>query len=287
MSHPRIEAALERALTLAAGHDCPPRLAAALRHGVFPGGGRVRPALTLAVARACGEDDAALTDACAAAVELMHCASLVHDDLPCFDDAAWRRGRPSVQHAFGEQMAVLVGDGLIVLAFELVARAPTTHPTRIARIVTALASGVGAPRGIVGGQAWECEPEVDVARYHRAKTGALFEAAAVLGAVAAGADPEPWRAVAALMGEAYQVADDLADALSDAGTLGKPVGQDAALQRPSATASLGIDGALARLEALSQAAVEAVPVCPGRAEVVRLIHHTVGRLLPGAHAAVG
>ncbi|MCA9544430.1 MAG: polyprenyl synthetase family protein, partial [Myxococcales bacterium] len=83
MKHSRIEAALERALTLAAGPDCPPRLAAAMRDAIFPGGGRVRPALTLAVAKACGEDDPAMTDACAAAVELMHCASLVHDDLPC------------------------------------------------------------------------------------------------------------------------------------------------------------------------------------------------------------
>jgi geranylgeranyl pyrophosphate synthase len=94
------------------------KLAAAMRHAVFPGGARIRPQLCLAVARACGDSDPALADAAAAAIELLHCASLVHDDLPCFDDAPLRRGRASVHCAFGERLAVLAGDALIVQAFQ-------------------------------------------------------------------------------------------------------------------------------------------------------------------------
>ena len=93
----------------------------------FPGGARIRPRLCLAVAQACGEDQPAVTDAAAAAIELLHCASLVHDDLPCFDDAPIRRGKPSVHRAFGEQLAVLAGDALIVLAFETLALAAAVH----------------------------------------------------------------------------------------------------------------------------------------------------------------
>ena len=101
----------------------PPLLAAAMRHAVFPGGARIRPQLCLAVARACGDAHPALADAAAAAIELLHCASLVHDDLPCFDDAATRRGQPSVHAAYGERLAVLAGDALIVLAFQTLAAA--------------------------------------------------------------------------------------------------------------------------------------------------------------------
>jgi geranylgeranyl diphosphate synthase type II len=127
----RIEHALDAVLTPgeAAGH--PLRLAAAMRHAVFPGGARIRPTLCLAVAAACGDDHPALADAAAAAVELMHCASLVHDDLPCFDDAPTRRGRPSVHRAFGERLAVLAGDALIVLAFEALGRGAAQAPRRL------------------------------------------------------------------------------------------------------------------------------------------------------------
>ena len=117
----RIEQALSAALTGTELPGGPPRLAAAVRHAVIPGGARVRPRLCVAVALACGDDDPALTDATAAALELLHCASLVHDDLPCFDDSPLRRGVPSVHSAFGERLAVLAGDALIVLAFQLLA----------------------------------------------------------------------------------------------------------------------------------------------------------------------
>ena len=183
----RIERALLAAIATQEVPGAPPKLAAAIRHAVFPGGARIRPHLCLAVARACGDDDPALADATAVALELLHCASLVHDDLPCFDNAATRRGRPSVQAAFGEPLAVLAGDALIVLAFQTLAAAGAQSPGRMAALITTVASATGMPFGIVAGQAWECEPRVALSDYQRAKTGALFAAATAAGAQAAGA----------------------------------------------------------------------------------------------------
>jgi geranylgeranyl diphosphate synthase type II len=126
----RIDSALATALTRAE-EGAPLRLANAIRYAVFPGGARIRPRLCLAVADACGNDSPGLAEAAACALEMVHCASLVHDDLPCFDDAELRRGRPSVHRAFGEALAVLVGDALIVLAFEtLAAPEEAGKPTR-------------------------------------------------------------------------------------------------------------------------------------------------------------
>ncbi|MEQ8660226.1 MAG: polyprenyl synthetase family protein, partial [Gammaproteobacteria bacterium] len=204
---PRVEAALETALMLAAAPDGPPLLHAAMRHAVFPGGARVRPRLCLAVARACGGGDRALEDAAASAIELLHCASLVHDDLPCFDDADLRRGRPAVHRAYGEPLAVLAGDALIVLAFQVLAARGSHAPVAFAALVGILAGAVGAPHGIAAGQAWEAEPEVALMHYERAKTGALFAAATAAGAVSAGADAAPWRRVGERIGEAFQIAD--------------------------------------------------------------------------------
>ncbi|MEZ4468962.1 MAG: polyprenyl synthetase family protein [bacterium] len=286
----RIESALRAALALGEGPGRPPRLSAALHHAVFPAGGRIRPQLALAVARACGDSEPALVDACAVAVELCHCASLVHDDLPCFDDADWRRGTPTVHRAFGEGLAVLVGDGLIALAFEVLARAPTLHPERLGALVRVLAQSIGAGRGLVAGQAWEQEDEAaqltSLGRYHRAKTGALFEAAAVMAATACGADARPWKIVAAAIGEAYQVADDLADTLGGSGDLGKPVGQDLAHDRPSAVRTLGVEGAFARIEALRAEAEAALPDCVGRGHLIEWIGRVVERLLPAVEAKV-
>ena len=274
----RIEAALEAAVRRAEGPGAPPRLAAAIRHGVFPGGGRVRPRLLLAVAQACGDPNPALSEAAAAALELLHCASLVHDDMPCFDDAATRRGLPSVHAAHGEALALLAGDALIVAAFEALARAAPADPQAAAALTLLVARAVGMPHGITAGQGWESEAEIDVDAYHRAKTGALFTAAATGGALAAGADPGPWRALGAMLGAAYQVADDLADALGS--DCGKPCGQDAAHRRPNAVASLGVGGAVARLQALIGEAVAAIPDCPGRDELRDLVLLQAKRLAP-------
>ena len=127
----RIEAALELAVASCDVLGCPPRLAAAIRYAVFPGGARIRPRLCLSIASSCGEPGSALADATAASIGLLHCASLVHDDLPCFDDAETRRNRPSVHRAFDERVALLTGDALIVLAFQNVARAFAAAPERL------------------------------------------------------------------------------------------------------------------------------------------------------------
>jgi geranylgeranyl diphosphate synthase type II len=148
----RIEQALNAALARASGPSCPPRLAAAMHHSVFPRGARVRPRLCLAVASACGDDDPTITDIAAASIELLHSASLVHDDLPCFDDAATRRGMQSVHKAFGEPLAVLAGDALIVLAFQNLARL-TFREQRMGALLSIISPSVGTPSGIVAGQA--------------------------------------------------------------------------------------------------------------------------------------
>lgn len=261
----RIEAVLDVAVSHAEAPGAPPLLAEAIRYAVFPGGHRIRPRLCLAVAQACGDDDPAASDAAAAAIELLHCASLVHDDLPCFDDAPMRRQKPSVHAAFGVPLAVLTGDALIVAAFETLARGAARSPARLASLVGLVARAVGSPSGIVAGQAWESEPHVDLVEYQQAKTGALFAAATVAGAAAAGAAPLPWRLLGECLGEAYQVADDLRDVACRQEEIGKPAGRDATLGRPNAAALLGMSGALERLRRLTREAIEVIPACPGQA----------------------
>jgi geranylgeranyl diphosphate synthase type II len=275
----RIERVLAEAVGRAQVPGCPPRLGAAMHYAVFPKGARVRPRLCLNVAAACGEDHPAASEAAGAALELLHCASLVHDDLPCFDAADTRRGRPSVHKAFGEPLAVLAGDALIVLAFQTLARIQCA-PQRLAALTLTVAEAVGVPSGIVAGQAWECESTVDLVNYHRAKTGALFAAATVAGAASAGADAEPWRMVGEKLGEAYQVADDIRDAASDEDAIGKPVGQDVAHGRPSAVLELGLDGAVYRLHELVRGAIAAVPPCVNGGELRALMMSEAKRLVP-------
>jgi geranylgeranyl diphosphate synthase, type II len=275
----RIEHALQSAIGRAAVPGCPPLLAAAMNHAVFPRGARVRPRLCLAVAAACGDDEPALSDVAAASIELLHCASLVHDDLPCFDDAAVRRNRPSVHRAFGEPLAVLTGDALIVLAFQTLGR--VTHQSqRLALLLMTVSRSVGVPFGIVAGQAWECEQHVDVAHYHRSKTGALFAAAAMTGAAAAGSEHESWRMLGEKLGEAYQAADDIRDAAAESEEIGKPVGRDLALGRPNVVAELGLVGAIRHLENLIGEAIAAIPACPGAAELEALVLLEAKRLMP-------
>lgn len=281
----RIEAALKRAMRHCETPSTPPGLRAAMRHAVFPGGARLRPNLCLSVAAACGTDvDPDAQADVASAIELLHCASLVHDDLPCFDDAALRRGRPSVHAAFGEELAVLAGDGLIVLAFEVIASARLL-PAAVPRLIRCVTRGVGASGGLVAGQAWESESSVGLRTYHQAKTGALFEAGARAGAILAHVDArlaDAWAEFGTRIGEAYQVADDLRDTLDDEANLGKPVGQDMAHNRPNACMTLGIDGALERLRKLLDQAIGAMPDCPHPERVVAWVEGFGARLYPRA-----
>jgi geranylgeranyl diphosphate synthase, type II len=278
----RIEEALAAAVATTEVPGCPPRLAAAMRHSVFPGGARIRPQLCLSVAQACGDDDPGLSNATAAAIELLHCASLVHDDLPCFDDAPTRRGQASVHAAFGERLAVLAGDGLIVLAFQTLGLAAGRSPQRLARVLATVSHGVGAPFGITAGQAWECEPRVALGDYQRAKTGALFAAATCAGAEAAGQDGGTWRALGEWLGEAYQVADDVRDVMADPMLLGKPTGRDAALGRPSSAAEHGLSGAIQHFDRLVACAIEAIPPCRGSSQLRQLVRMEAERLVPKA-----
>lgn len=281
----RIETTLHAGIEASAGPGSPPKLAAAMRHALFPGGARVRPQLALAVAIACGDDAPDLSDAAAAAIEIIHCASLVHDDMPAFDDADLRRGKPTVHRAFSEPLALLAGDALIVLAFDVLAHASAGAPDRLAGLVGTLARSTGMPGGICAGQGWESEPAIDLSAYHRAKTGALFVAATTMGAQAAGAAPGPWVELGARIGEAFQVADDLRDALLTEAELGKPVGQDAIHARPNAVAALGVRGAVAKLHDILSGAIASIPSCPGEAALREIVRLQAKRLTPVEFAA--
>jgi len=280
----RIEETLEKAITKAAAGPAPPRLVEAIRYSVFPGGARMRPRLCCGVAAGYGVVDDRVVDAAGAAIELMHCASLVHDDLPCFDNADVRRGKPSVHCEFGEPLAVLAGDAMIVLAFETLCHGAAARPQQLASLMSILARSVGMPGGIIAGQAWESEPKVDLSAYQRAKTGSLFVAAVQCGAVAAGVDPAPWTTLGARIGEAYQVADDLHDAVTSADEMGKPGGQDVTNGRPNAVCELGVDRSVARLKKLLAEAVESVPDCYGSKEIRAMIEAETGRFLPSSLA---
>jgi geranylgeranyl diphosphate synthase type II len=280
----RISRAIDAALLQASGAGAPPKLAAAMRHAVLPGGARVRPRLCLAIAGACGDDRPGLSDAAAAAIELLHCASLVHDDLPCFDDADERRGKPSVHSLYGEPLAVLAGDALIVLAFETLGRVPEAQE-RLAPLLLTLGRSVGMPGGIAAGQAWESEEEIDLAHYHRAKTGSLFVAATTCGALSAGGQPQRWIALGEELGQAYQIADDILDAVGSGTEAGKPLGQDAANARPNSVMQEGLPGALRRLEAKVRSAAEAVPDCRGAESLRALVMNEAKRLVPKKAAA--
>jgi len=262
----------------------PVELKDAVFHAVFPGGGRVRPALCLEVAGALHMPIGNETLAAAASVELIHCASLVHDDMPCFDNADTRRGLPSVHKKYGERIALLTGDGLIAAAFEVAARHTAAHP-QFGEMVRVLAAAVGASDGLVSGQAWEDRPDAEVDIVHDRKTGALFEAAAVMGALLAGANPEPWRDLGKALGAAYQAADDILDAAGRADLAGKPVLQDQGRDVTSLVTAVGLRPAIKRFHKLAQDAANAVPACDGRDRLVYLVENIAARLCPPALVA--
>ncbi|KPN21452.1 geranyl transferase [Xanthomonas sp. Mitacek01] len=253
----RTDETLQRALDTVA--DGEPRLHAAMRHAVLLGGKRMRPLLVHAAAHAFGAP-AGAADAAAAAVELVHGYSLVHDDLPAMDDDALRRGQPTVHVAFDEATAILAGDALQTLAFSLLAEAPFDAEVRLAMVAT-LARAAGA-NGMVGGQALDIAAtggaqSVDIAaleRLHAMKTGALIRAAVALGALAAGVDA-PTRSrlddFADALGLAFQIRDDLLDIEGDSATLGKTAGKDVAQDKATFPALIGIEGSRARLDALA------------------------------------
>jgi farnesyl diphosphate synthase len=248
----RVDATLERSLP--AVDTSPARLHAAMRHAVLDGGKRMRPLLVYATGTAFGTDET-LLDAPAAAVELIHAYSLAHDDLPAMDDDALRRGKPTVHVAFDEATAILAGDALQSLAFELLAAASVSPDIRVAALrELAVAAGV---RGMCGGQALDLDatgqtlPDAAaLQRLHALKTGALLRAAVRMGACFAGVDADAASRLddfANALGLAFQIRDDLLDVESDSATLGKTAGKDQAQAKATFPALLGIDGSRRRL----------------------------------------
>ena len=278
----RVEATLSGALPAA---ELPPhRLHAAMRHATLDGGKRMRPLLVYATGIAFGADEAML-DAPAAAVELIHAYSLVHDDLPAMDDDALRRGKPTVHVAFDEATAILAGDALQSLAFELLATSPLAAEARVA-MLQELAVAAGA-RGMCGGQALDIdatglalEPDA-LQRLHALKTGALLRASVRLGAIAANVDTTKRQRLdtfADALGLAFQIRDDLLDVEGDSATLGKTAGKDVAQAKATFPALLGIDASRARLHALAATMHEALAHFGTRADtLVALARHAITR----------
>ncbi|MCR8724741.1 polyprenyl synthetase family protein [Frigidibacter sp. ROC022] len=247
----------------------------AMRYAVA-GGKRMRAFLVLESARLHGlAPDRAMQ--AAAAVEAMHAYSLVHDDLPCMDDDALRRGQPTVHVKWDEATAVLAGDGLQALSYELLSD-PACHPDPAVRLalIQGLAKASGAS-GMVRGQAQDIAAETaatpltlpEITELQANKTGALIRWSACAGAVMAGADPGPLAAYSDALGLAFQIADDLLDATGDIAKTGKAVGKDAAAGKATFVSLLGLDGARTRAETLVQTAESALAPYGKKAEPLR------------------
>lgn len=275
----RVDAALEKLFV--APREELTRIYAAMRYSVVNGGKRVRPLLAYAACEALG-GEAERADGAACAVELIHAYSLVHDDLPAMDDDDLRRGQPTTHIAYDEACAILAGDGLQALAFEVIGNAqlnPQDAQTRLDMLM--ILTRAAGSAGMVGGQAIDLESvgrKIDQAALetmHRQKTGALIEASVQLGALASGranADAlEALRRYAEAVGLAFQVQDDILDVESDTVTLGKTQGKDQAHDKPTYPALLGLDAAKAYALALRDQALAALEGFGDSAEPLRAL----------------
>ncbi|NYT38426.1 polyprenyl synthetase family protein [Allopusillimonas soli] len=284
-----IETVLDQVLPPAT--TTPARLHESMRYAVLGGGKRVRAALVYAAGEASLQPGTAASaqeialDHAAAAVELIHAYSLVHDDLPCMDDDALRRGRPTVHVQFDEATAMLAGDALQPLAFELLGMMPIA-PALVVQGTQLLARSTGS-LGMVGGQAIDCAsvgctltPEA-LRQMHSMKTGALLEASVLLGGIVAGAGSSARQGLetyASAVGLAFQVVDDILDVTADTATLGKTAGKDAAGNKPTYVSALGLDGARGLLKDLhAQARAALLPLGPAAAHLGCIADYIVGR----------
>ena len=246
-----VQAEVEDALSsfLPPAHQVPFKLHEAMRYTVLGGGKRVRPLLVYASGALFGADAAALSRA-ACALEMIHAYSLVHDDMPCMDDDALRRGKPTVHVAYDEATALLVGDALQAQAFEVLASSDALPPNRLVAMLRLLAEAAGSG-GMCGGQAIDLASVglslnlEQLERMHQLKTGALLRAAVLLGALCGkdlgAAELEGLKAYSKAVGLAFQVVDDILDATADSATLGKTAGKDAADNKPTYVSILGLE----------------------------------------------
>jgi farnesyl diphosphate synthase len=257
---------VERALEQWVEADAPAGLGQAMRYAVLDGGKRLRPLLVLAAAEAVhGHAQAALRAACA--VELIHAYSLVHDDMPCMDNDVLRRGKPTVHVKFGQAQALLAGDALQALAFELLAPENEGIPDHVQAMLCRMLARAAGQRGMAGGQAIDLASiglaldEAALRRMHRLKTGALLEGSVMMGA-ACGETSAPARAAlarfGAALGLAFQVVDDILDVTADSATLGKTAGKDAAQDKPTYVSLLGLGRAHEHAQELLREALEAL-----------------------------
>lgn len=263
----RTEAALERWLPPAT--TPPSRLHSAMRYSILGGGKRMRPLLCHAAGEALGADQQAL-DAAACALELIHTYSLVHDDLPSMDNDTLRRGRPTCHVEYDEATALLVGDALQTLAFQVLAESPLPSCERRIAMIALLAHAAGS-RGMVGGQALDLAATgstltlEELEFMHIRKTGALIRAAVLLGAHCAAADEASLTALGHFANRAgllFQVVDDILDAEGSTVTLGKTAGKDAAQDKPTYVSMLGLPRAKALAAQLHEEAHAALAACP-------------------------
>jgi farnesyl diphosphate synthase len=248
----------------------------------------VRPLLVYATAHALGTDDTAL-DAAACAVELIHAYSLVHDDLPAMDDDALRRGRPTCHIVYGEAMAILAGDALQAVAFEILASDASrrTDPATVVAMLHTLGRACGA-EGMAGGQALDLAAVgrklslAELEHMHACKTGALIRASVQLGALLAGADAETRDALdcyAHALGLAFQVRDDILDVEGESAVIGKTAGKDAAADKPTFPSIIGLDASRARLAELIESALAAIaPLGERGALLAELAHYSARRV---------
>jgi farnesyl diphosphate synthase len=269
--------------------DQPPQdLHQAMRYAVLGGGKRLRPILVYATGSALGADPERL-DAPAAAVEIIHAYSLVHDDLPAMDDDALRRGRPTCHVAFGEAAAILAGDALQALAFDVLARdsALADAPALLVEMLRVLAAACGS-QGMAGGQALDLAAvgrildAAELERMHVHKTGALIRASVRLGALATGCRDEGTLAALETYGHciglAFQIRDDILDVEGSSATLGKTAGKDAADAKPTYPSILGMDGSRDRLAELTTAAIDSVqPLGTRMHELIALARYVAER----------
>ena len=268
------------------GRPLPPRLKESMLYSLQAGGKRLRPVLCLSTAALCGQDPQTVLPF-AAAIEMIHTYSLIHDDLPAMDDDDLRRGKPSNHKAFDEATAILAGDGLLTDAFWVMCRTPVAAE-RLLAAVGELAHAAGSA-GMVGGQQWDMLytglPPVsleELQNMHAMKTGALLRASCLCGALLAGAEKGRAQTIAAYgaaLGAAFQIADDILDLVSDTATLGKPAGSDAAQGKNTYPFLLGLEKSREMAQARALEAQQALSGFSGReAEFLRaLADYTVTR----------